>query len=73
MAVNETRPTVADVVFAVKEGATPSSATFIFGCVSMGHFFEGGVLLPPKVVCAHCVTHYFHVGMVVYYWTVFKN
>lgn len=31
MAVNETRPTVADVVFAVKEGATPSSATFIFG------------------------------------------
>lgn len=31
MAVNEHRPTVAEFKFDVKEGGTPSSATFIFG------------------------------------------
>ncbi|CAM9563380.1 unnamed protein product [Scytosiphon promiscuus] len=31
MAVNEHRPTVADVKFQVKEGSSISSATFIFG------------------------------------------
>lgn len=33
MSVNETRPSKADVIFAVKEGSSPSSATFVFGCV----------------------------------------
>lgn len=31
MAVNEHRPTVADIKFQVKEGSSLSSATFIFG------------------------------------------
>jgi len=31
MAVNEHRPTTADVKFEVKEGSSLSSATFVFG------------------------------------------
>lgn len=40
MSVNETRPSKADVIFAVKEGSSPSSATFVFGCVLSSRFYS---------------------------------